>query len=410
MKLFRKKMNTCFITFLLAVCFAAALLCAAAPAARAANSRLDATKPCSLTVSTPADYPELAQPDSEGNPKTFTVHAWLVATVDDDVHYTLTQAFNSGISFQGYTLTDLNEYKATEGTTDLKKITELATALYGAAMGVGREEAEEAASAKYAPPAPEGEENPSLPVARKPDSFAIEPDYTFTVTGGVGTLTDVPAGYYLILPEDIYDEEYVYIYAPTLISVPHLDLVLPGESEAPAPEGADPAQPYEDWVYDVNARLKPERDYRRGGIVIRKHLTAYNEALQGADFVFSVSAVKSGKVVYSNVIKLHFDEFVTDKAYVINDLPVGSIVTVKEEYSGSCYEIVDPATQTQTADVVCTDTEETEDDLVEFVFVNQPNARVPKNVTVLNHYELLNDGTYGHHNEYEDSTQENSQK
>ena len=406
MNSFNKKFLMRVVACLMAVCASMAVLVSVFPQ-EASASQIDSTRLCSITVSTPAEYKEL-----EG--KDFQVHAWLVATVDDDLNYTLTDAFaNGGITVQGYALTDLNAYKMKKDETNLNKVTELAEALYGAVMGIRAEEIHEKSSTGYAPD-PYGQEGkPILPVDRDPDEYAIAPDYTFTVSGGSGTQSDVPAGYYLILPEAVTDGEYEYIYAPTLISAPFLDMVEPEEGEGQtAEQGATGGNSgsHQEWVYSVHAMLKPERDYRRGGIVIRKHLTAYNETLQNADFVFTVSAVKNGKVVYSNAIKLSFDGSVNDKAYYVLDLPVGSIVTVKEEYSGSCYEIADPSTLTQTADVVISDSGSVEDSLVEFVFVNQPNDHIPKEVSVLNHYDLLNDGTYGHHNEYEDSTQENSQK
>lgn len=99
-----------------------------------------------------------------------------------------------------------------------------------------------------------------------------------------------------------------------------------------------------DWLYDVSVTLKPERDVRYGDLEIVKTLQSY-ETDDPATFVFQVEAVLNGQNVYSNVVTISFTE-AGQKSVVIEDLPVGAEVTVKEVYTGAVYTVVTADTQT----------------------------------------------------------------
>ena len=350
------------------------------PPAEAAATRLDPAHACSLTVTTPDDMPGLKEID-------FTADVWRVASVDDNVSYTLTEPFDA-LQFQGYTLkgTDINRYKKDAGeTTDLAKVDELARALYERATG-----------RKYDDEEPQAEE---------PATQGLTPDAQITVSEGTGTAdkttagTSLLPGYYLIVPEDCSDGEYVYRFGPTLVAIPYL--------------GTDPAVGYEDWLYAVTAHLKPEKEACKGNVKIVKNLHGYNETLEGATFLFSVSATKDGVLVYSNVISLRFDDqllggHAVSKEYMISGLPVGAEVEVEEVYSGSCYELTGSSVTPQDRLVIAFDEDAEDPQVLTFTFDNAPDDHVPHGTSVLNHYEMAT-GTYGHTG-LEDSTQEPSQK
>ena len=58
-----------------------------------------------------------------------------------------------------------------------------------------------------------------------------------------------------------------------------------------------------------------------------------------------MEAVLNGQNVYSNVVTISFTE-AGQKSVVIEDLPVGAEVTVKEVYTGAVYTVVTADTQT----------------------------------------------------------------
>ena len=128
--------------------------------------------------------------------------------------------------------------------------------------------------------------------------------------------------------------EYTYTFAPSLVSLPSKEAV-DGEINT-----ANPG----DWLYDVSVTLKPERDVRYGDLEIVKTLQSY-ETDNPAKFVFQVEAVLNGQNVYSNVETISFTE-AGQKSVVIEDLPVGAEVTVKEVYTGAVYTVVTADTQT----------------------------------------------------------------
>lgn len=121
---------------------------------------------------------------------------------------------------------------------------------------------------------------------------------------------------------------HVYTFAPELISLPskHTE---DGNGNTTAGNG--------EWDYHMEATLKPEQSPRFGSLEIVKNLETYNVNVP-AVFVFSVEAELEGKNVYSDVVTITFTE-AGQKKSLIERIPVGARVTVKEIYSGASYEV-----------------------------------------------------------------------
>ena len=340
-----KKHGSKFISALLAVLLFATV---ALPSlkADAADDHIDPSHPVTLTVTTPVDMPVLKETE-------FSVSIWRVASVNENVQYTLTPAFDE-LSFEGYTIkgTGLNEHR------DLleKHTREFAYTCYERTLGDenGRE--------------------------------SVPADAVLSMQNGTGKTDsgeDLLPGYYLIVPGNckvIVDDD-VYVFDPTLITLPH-----PGE-EVPLTDGE---APQDNWLYDLTISPKPEQVTQMGRVKIVKFLNGYNETLEGADFVFTVVAKKNGKIVYSNVFSLHFtkEEWLNKKSkeVTIDDLPVGSLVTVEEVYTGSAYTLVDYQVNFPDCLVIAEDTEADNPPILTFTFWNAPNDHVPYGSSVLNFY------------------------
>ncbi|MEY8517085.1 DUF5979 domain-containing protein [Lachnospiraceae bacterium 29-84] len=132
-------------------------------------------------------------------------------------------------------------------------------------------------------------------------------------------------------------DTYTYTYAPALISLPGKEREE-GDPTTSADSGA--------WLYDMSVTLKPSQEVRYGSLEIVKTLQSY-ETKDPATFVFDIEAVKDGEVVYSNVASLSFTE-AGQKHTLLEGIPVGAVVTVREVYSGNAYEAVTNPEQTTT--------------------------------------------------------------
>lgn len=133
---------------------------------------------------------------------------------------------------------------------------------------------------------------------------------------------------------------HVYTFAPELISLPSKQITDENGNVSNTTSGNG------DWIYDMQVTLKPEQGPRFGALEIVKNLTAYNVDIP-AVFVFSVEAELDGKNVYSDVVTLTFTETGQKKA-LIDKIPVGARVTVREVYNGASYEITSAAEQNAT--------------------------------------------------------------
>lgn len=99
----------------------------------------------------------------------------------------------------------------------------------------------------------------------------------------------------------------------------------------------------DEWEYEADIKLKPEASYRYGSLEIIKSLNGYVDG-KPATFVFQIEAVKDGKSVYSDVVSITLSED-GQCSELIEDIPIGSEVTVTEIYSGVCYNLITDKTQ-----------------------------------------------------------------
>jgi hypothetical protein len=188
---------------------------------------------------------------------------------------------------------------------------------------------------------------------------ADQPEYVREVTDDRGNTRLVTVA---------FSERYEYTLAPELVSLPvrsgdewiyDLDLELePGQT-----------------LYDLSVSLKPERKPRTGSLEIVKTLRSYHPD-EAAFFVFSVEAVFEGRRVYSDVHGLSFTAAGQD-VIVIEDLPIGSEITVEEIYSGASYKLTSAARQTVTLEGLRGSVE----------FVNEYEETEKKGNGIINHFE-----------------------
>ncbi len=139
-----------------------------------------------------------------------------------------------------------------------------------------------------------------------------------------------------------YTRDKTIRFAPELVAVP--------SKEADENGVINTANPGE-WIYDLTVYLKPETDVRYGSLEIIKDLLTYEDSYE-ATFVFQVEAVLDGETVYSDVVTISFTE-PGRKQILIDNIPVGAVVTVTEVYSGAGYKLVSqepPGSFTITAD------------------------------------------------------------
>ncbi len=130
--------------------------------------------------------------------------------------------------------------------------------------------------------------------------------------------------------------------------------------------------------------MKPSQEIRHGSLEIVKTLQSY-ETRDPATFVFDVEAVLDGSVVYSNVVSLSFTE-AGQKSTLLEGIPVGAEVTVKEVYSGASYKVV--SADTQTATIVA-------NEVASVAFTNDYDDRHGGGGAVVNHFANSEDEGWG---------------
>ena len=196
-------------------------------------------------------------------------------------------------------------------------------------------------------------------IAQKAAALVLDPDQGIAIQspdqsgGDIETPIDVKAaGLYLVVPrgtDTTYVEKsedgdivtiatsdtYKYSFLPQLISFPSKDADENGVINT-ANTG--------DWLKDVTINLKFSYEERLGALDIIKGLEVY-ETKDPATFVFQVTGrTPAGAVIFSNSYSMVFDlDTPREQKVSINDLPAGTIVTVKEAYSGSSFERIVPS-------------------------------------------------------------------
>lgn len=190
-----------------------------------------------------------------------------------------------------------------------------------------------------------------------------------------GTAENLPTGLYLVVVETAKSSEYEYSFSPYLVALPGSEYRQTGSYGT----GED------EWDYDQTVGLKPERTVRYGQVEIVKSLREFNASLGDVTFVFQVTAMRSedgnpAEVVYDNVVSITFSQGEPlTKSVVIDHLPAGSVVTVKEVYSGGSYSIA-PGTADSAEVTVAAD------EVTPVQFENVYNDQTISGYGVTNHY------------------------
>ena len=157
---------------------------------------------------------------------------------------------------------------------------------------------------------------------------------------------------------------------PYLISAPNNEFAMTGS-------GSD------SWIYDdIDIELKPEQTGLMGSLQINKTLKTYNTALGEPVFAFDVEAYdRDGNVVFSDIASIRFDS-TGAKSVVIDNIPTGSRVIVKEVYAAGIYQVTSSdSIETQ---IVAGETADVD-------FTNDYNDKLIYSTGVVNHFEY--DGT-----------------
>lgn len=245
----------------------------------------------------------------------------------------------------GYTLVPTEPYAGLALGSDRESVDWEALAQEAASIALDRGEAKAVTGAPLGEPISRTDTGAALTaglyllVARGAD---IE-DYTATVTNDAGADALVTIA---------LSEDYEYRFLPRLLAMPALE--QESESDAPAeepvPEDETAGDPVADgepsivWVYDLDVSLKLDRQPLYGAVEIVKTLRTY-AAGEAATFVFDVEASLNGTVLYSNVASLTFTA-PGSKTVLLDRVPVGAVVTVREVYSGAHYDLQTAASQT----------------------------------------------------------------
>lgn len=182
-----------------------------------------------------------------------------------------------------------------------------------------------------------------------------------------GVINNLETGMYLVQAETVQTSEYTYDFTPYLVSLPNNYYSKKNSDDR--------------WVYDVTTGMKPQQTQRYGDLEIVKDLTEYNASLKDALFVFQVEGTRHGEKVYSDVVSIKFDE-AGKKSVLVEDLPAGTVVTVKEVYAGGSYS--NTSGDTQETVIVA---EGVTDHPASVSFTNTYNGKLIPGTGIVNHFE-----------------------
>ena len=116
--------------------------------------------------------------------------------------------------------------------------------------------------------------------ARELIESGVEPaaETAVTLENGKGKVSGLATGMYLIVADEVKSPYFTYSFKESLISLPN-NYWYNSQSD--------------DWIYNLTEKnavgLKPDREERKGDLVINKTLTSYNATVGGATFVFHVN-------------------------------------------------------------------------------------------------------------------------
>lgn len=160
---------------------------------------------------------------------------------------------------------------------------------------------------------------------------------TERTAGGKARFDNLTVGMYLVVPEPAFNENYTVKYTFT----PYLT-ALPGNAYGTSYGGAADSPAGDEWLYDTTIGLKPQAEPQFGNLRIIKTLTNYNETLGRTTFVFEVTSEEinpeTGLPRYSEVASTTHEGPGSAEA-VLEHIPAGLHLTVKEVYSGASYKV-----------------------------------------------------------------------
>lgn len=274
------------------------------PLTAAAVNTVDTSRKCTLTVQTPTNaFDELREPN-----RTFTAKLYRVADMNSDGSVGTEDGKGTG----AFAEVDVSAYTSDASTEDLEKL---------------------AATIKET-------------VEKTP---TIQAEKTIEIKGGKSaSVTDLPVGLYLLLPETVNFgkySSYEYQFAPSLFT-------LPTTVQIENPNYVEDTSLVEDeylhdLTYDASITLKPIKVDLFGTLRIEKELSNYRADLGTASFVFNIEAKRDNEIVYSNVAAIEFSGPGT-KHVDLPNIPAGSAVTVTEVYSGAAYTPEENSSTTRT--------------------------------------------------------------
>jgi len=158
---------------------------------------------------------------------------------------------------------------------------------------------------------------------------------------------------------------YKYTFNPALVALPSREV-----------DGVNNSSNVVDWNSNVTMLLKAEREDRTDGQILINKTVDQLGGSSSPTFIFDIRAEKDGEIVYSNVESLVLNGLTGSIS--IQNIPVGSTVTVTEVYSGVSYSYV---SGNDSLDLNDGDTP------LEFDFVNEYKDSNDHSTSVRNHFE-----------------------
>ncbi len=129
----------------------------------------------------------------------------------------------------------------------------------------------------------------------------------------------------------VHSDDKNFIYTPVLVTVPYKDAV----------DGVVATDTPGEWIYKVEAVLKPTAEDRLADLKITKTLSKV-VGPDDAFFVFRIEATmgdgENRKTVFSDVKSITFSSAGTKELTLEKAIPIGAEVTVTEEYAGAHYQ------------------------------------------------------------------------
>ena len=136
----------------------------------------------------------------------------------------------------------------------------------------------------------------------------------FTVNSFVSYTTDMK-GMYAIVFDNIYTDLNEYYIYPLFLSSATLN--------------------FTEWTFEVQPN--PLNENTAYQLEIITDLTSYNTSLGECPIIYSVIGENNGKIVYDNVVNVTFDSAGQKPMLLDIKVPAGTIITVKQIYSGGSY-------------------------------------------------------------------------